>query len=100
MPTVVRIPAPMLPLTRNERQVQVRASSVQACIQELDQRFPGFRERLCDENGQVKPFVSIFVNGEDIETLHLLNTQLVDGDEVTIVPAIAGGVDRTSDINS
>ena len=81
----------MLTLTRNQKEVRVNSASVSSCIGELERRFPGFKDRLCEENGDVKPFVSIFVNGEDIDTLQGLRTQLGDGDEVTIVPAIAGG---------
>jgi len=56
-----------------------------------DTRYPGIRDRICDESGQVRRFVNVFVNGEDIRFLQQLETPVKAGDEVSIVPAIAGG---------
>ena len=60
-------------------------------VQGLDGSFPGMRERLCDETGELRRFVNIYVNGEDVRFLKGLQTALGDGDEVSIVPAVAGG---------
>ena len=89
----VRIPTPLRKLTNNEELVEVSGSTVGEIIAELQTRYPGFQERLLDENGQIRRFVNIYVNDEDVRFLDGRNTTLKDGDEVSIVPAIAGGRD-------
>ena len=91
MPTNIRIPTPLRKLTNNEEVVQVTATTVGAAIAELQSRFPGIEERLVDEKGEVRRFVNIYVNEEDIRFLQNRATPLKDGDEVSIIPAIAGG---------
>lgn len=69
----------------------VAGATVGAVVQDLESKHPGIRERLCDEAGKVRRFVNIYVNGDDIRFLSSLETAVKDGDEVSIVPAIAGG---------
>lgn len=91
MPTKVRIPTPLRKLTNNEELVEVNAATIGAAIDELQSRFPGIAERLVDEKGEVRRFVNVYVNEEDIRFLKNRETPLKDGDEVSIIPAIAGG---------
>lgn len=91
MPVKVRIPTPLRKLTNNEEVVEVSAASIGAAIGELQTRYPGIRERLLDESGAVRRFVNVYVNEEDIRFLQNQQTALKDGDEVSIIPAIAGG---------
>lgn len=91
MPVNVRIPTPLRKLTNEQELVQVAPGTVQAAIRELQSRFPGIQERLVDEAGQVRRFVNVYVNEEDIRFLQNGDTVLKDGDEVSIIPAIAGG---------
>ena len=87
----VRIPTPLRKLTNNEEVVEVDASTINEAIAELQARFPGFKERLLDETGAVRRFVNVYVNEEDIRLLENQQTKLKDGDEISIIPAIAGG---------
>jgi sulfur-carrier protein len=91
MPKNVRIPTPLRKLTNNEELVQVDAATIGDAINELQSRFPGIAERLIDEKGEVRRFVNVYVNEEDIRFLQNKNTPLKDGDEISIIPAIAGG---------
>jgi molybdopterin synthase sulfur carrier subunit len=87
----VRIPTPLRKLTNGAEEVTVAGATIGALIQDLEKKFPGMKERLCDESGQVRRFVNIFANDEDIRFLQNLDTPVKDTDEVSIVPAIAGG---------
>lgn len=87
----VRIPTPLRKLTNNEELVEVNGSTVGEIITELQTRYPGFQERLLDGNGQIRRFVNVYVNEEDVRFLENQNTILKEGDEVSIIPAIAGG---------
>ena len=87
----VRIPTPLRKLTNNEEVVEVKAETIGDAIVELQSRFPGIKERLVDENGDVRRFVNVYVNEEDIRFLQNQGTPLKDGDEISIIPAIAGG---------
>ncbi len=91
MATQVRIPTPLRKLTNNQEVVETTAATVGAAISELQARFPGIKERLVDERGGVRRFVNVYVNEEDIRFLSNQATPLKDGDEVSIIPAIAGG---------
>jgi molybdopterin synthase sulfur carrier subunit len=91
MPVLVRIPTPMRALTKGAAEVKVTAETVDDVIADLERQFPGFRDRLVEENGEIRRFVNIYVNQEDIRFLQGGQTALKQGDEVTIVPAIAGG---------
>ena len=87
----VRIPTPLRKLTNNEELVEVNASNVGAAIVELQGRYPGIKERLIDETGAIRRFVNVYVNEEDIRFLQNQETPLKPADEISIIPAIAGG---------
>ena len=87
----VRIPTPLRKLTNNEEVVEVSAATIGDAITELQTRCPGIKERLVDESGSVRRFVNVYVNEEDIRFLQNQQTTLKDGDEISIIPAIAGG---------
>ena len=91
MTVKVRIPTPLRKLTHDEEIVQVGAATVGAAIAELQSRYPGIKERLTDDAGNVRRFVNVYVNEEDIRFLQNQETPLKDGDEISIIPAIAGG---------
>ena len=91
MPKKVRIPTPLRKLTNNEELVEVSGATIAEAIDELQNRYPGIRERLVDEKGEVRRFVNVYVNEEDIRFLKNQQTPLKDGDEISIIPAIAGG---------
>ncbi len=91
MPVKVLIPTPLRNLTANAAEVQAEAASVSALIEALEKAHPGLKERLCDESGKLRRFVNVYLNEEDIRFLSGEATALKDGDEVSIVPAIAGG---------
>jgi molybdopterin synthase sulfur carrier subunit len=87
----VRIPTPLRKLTNDLEVVSAAGANVGELLDNLDKAFPGLRERICDEQGNVRRFVNIFVNDEDIRFLEERATPVKDTDEVSIVPAIAGG---------
>ena len=91
MAVTVRIPTPLRRLTDGKDRVDAEGDRLTAVIDSLDAQFPGFKERLCDENGDIRHFVNIYVNTEDVRRLDGLNTATKSGDEVSIVPAVAGG---------
>jgi len=92
MPTV-RIPTPLRKLTQGKEEVAAAGKTIGDLIADLEKNYPGIKERLCDENGQVRRFVNIFQNEEDIRFLQNLDTPVKETDEISIVPAIAGGAD-------
>ena len=87
----VRIPAPLRPLTNNLDVVAAEGGSVLAIIDGLDTAYPGIKDRICDETGEIRRFVNVYVNGDDVRFLQGIDTTLKAGDEVSIVPAVAGG---------
>ncbi|MFM7267385.1 MAG: MoaD/ThiS family protein [Cyanobium sp.] len=91
MAVQVLIPTPLQKFTNDEASVSLEASSVDALLAALDQRYPGIIGRLCDESGKLRRFLNVYVNSEDIRFLDHQATALADGDEVSIVPAVAGG---------
>lgn len=91
MPVKVLIPTPLRNLTGNAADVLVDAANVTGLIAALEAKHPGLKERLCDESGKLRRFVNVYLNEEDIRFLKAEATELKDGDEVSIVPAIAGG---------
>lgn len=90
MATVVRVPTPLRTLTGGADEVSAEGSTVRNVIENLEQKHPGMKDRLLDEKG-VRRFVNIYVGEEDIRFLSGLDTELKDGDQISIVPAIAGG---------
>lgn len=91
MATNVRIPTPLRKLTKEQEIVQASGTNVGEIIDDLENSFPGLKERICDEEGNIRRFVNVFLNDEDIRFLEEKSTAVKDGDELSIVPAIAGG---------
>lgn len=91
MPVTVRIPTPLRAVTKGSAEVQAKGETVDDVIGDLERQYPGLRDRIVDETGELRRFVNIYVNQEDIRFLQAKKTALKDGDEVSIVPAIAGG---------
>jgi sulfur-carrier protein len=91
MPVTVRVPTPMRKMTNDQQEVQASGDSIAAVLTDLESRYPGFTNRICDENGELRRFINVYVNDEDIRFLQGKETALNDGDEISIVPAIAGG---------
>jgi len=91
MSVQVRVPTPLRRFTGGAEEVNANGATVAALVNNLEKNYPGIKERICDEEGRVRRFVNIFVNGDDIRFLSNLDTAIKDGDEVSIVPAIAGG---------
>jgi len=87
----VRIPTPLRKLTGGADEVSIEASTIGELIDNLEAAHAGLKERLCDDAGEIRRFVNVYVNDEDVRFLDGRNTALKDGDEVSIVPAIAGG---------
>ena len=91
MSITVLIPTPLQKFTRDEASVDIEATNVDGLLQALEGRYPGILQRLCDETGKLRRFLNVYVNSEDIRFLDNQATSLNDGDEVSIVPAVAGG---------
>ena len=91
MSVLVRIPTPLRRVTNGVPEVQAKGQDVGQMIEDLERQYPGMRERLCEESGELRRFLNIYVNQEDVRFLSGRETVLKDGDEVSIVPAIAGG---------
>ena len=91
MAVTVKIPTPLRNLTGDAGEYSAESASLTALVEELEGAYPGMRERLVDEGGELRRFVNLFVNGEDIRFMQGLETALKEGDEVSIVPAVAGG---------
>ena len=87
----VRIPTPLRKLTQNQEVVQIEGATIRDVINNLEQSYPGMKERICDEQNNIHRFVNVFVNDEDIRFLQDAETAVKPGDEVSIFPAIAGG---------
>ena len=86
-----RIPGPLRNLSGGEATVEVQASNLRGAIEQLDARFPGFKGRLLDDDGQPRQFVNLFLNDEDVRLGKGLDSPLSEQDEIAIVPAVAGG---------
>jgi len=91
MAVSVRIPTPLRKLTAGADEVSIEAASISELIDNLEAAHPGLKDRLCDANGEIRRFVNVYLNDEDVRFLDGRKTALKDGDEVSIVPAIAGG---------
>ncbi len=87
----VRIPTPLRRVTNGADKVDVSGDTLGEIIGSLDSQYPGIRGRLCDEEGELRNFVNVYINGEDVRFLDGLGTATKSGDEVSIVPAVAGG---------
>ena len=91
MGVVVKIPGPLRRLTNGEPQADIEVGSIKEAIDTLEELYPGMKERLLDESGALRYFVNMYLNGEDVRFLQDLGTATKAGDEVSIVPAVAGG---------
>jgi molybdopterin synthase sulfur carrier subunit len=91
MPTSVRIPVQLRTLTNGQEVITGTGRSVLEIIQDIDRQYPGLKDRICESDGRVRRFVNIFINEEDIRFLENLNTPITENDELSIIPAIAGG---------
>lgn len=90
MSVTVRIPTPLRKLTGETAEVTADGADIAEVLQSIDAQFPGIMERLCDESGQLRKFVNVYVGEEDIRFLDGLGTK-VDGQVISIIPAVAGG---------
>jgi molybdopterin synthase sulfur carrier subunit len=91
MAVLVRVPTPLRRLTKDNDKIEVDASTVAELIDRMESDYPGMKERLVDENGELRYFVNIYLNGEDVRFLQGIQTSTKSGDEISIVPAVAGG---------
>ncbi len=91
MSVTVRIPGPLRKISNGADKVEVEGSDLGSLVAALEAQFPGMKERLVDENGELRYFVNLYLNNEDVRFLDGLNTPVSPGDEVSIVPAVAGG---------
>lgn len=99
MPVTVRIPTPLRNLTDDQESVTANGETVAAVIEDLQGQYPGLKERLCDDNGSLRRFVNVFLNDEDIRFQDGPETSVKDGDELSIIPAIAGGTGRPAAVS-
>ncbi|SVB30605.1 uncharacterized protein METZ01_LOCUS183459 [marine metagenome] len=88
----VRIPTPLMKLTDNQSEVSAEGETISDIIDNLENQFNGIKERICEENGAPRRFINIYINEEDIRFLEGEKTVVKDGDEISIIPAIAGGI--------
>jgi molybdopterin synthase sulfur carrier subunit len=91
MAITVKIPTPLQKLTKNQAEVKINGADIKEIIENLEKDYPGIKDRICDENGKVRKFINIYVNEEDVRFLQQDKTPVKDGDEISIIPAIAGG---------
>ena len=91
MSIVVRIPTPLRKMTNGQAKVEVDSAVLGDLVEKLNSEYPGFKDRLVDEEGELRYFVNIYLNGEDVRFMEGLKTATIDGDEISIVPAVAGG---------
>jgi len=91
MATKVRIPAPLRKLTKDQAVVESNGATIEEVLTDLEKNYPGIKERICDEAGQVRRFINIFLNGEDIRFKEGAKTKVTGESEISIIPAIAGG---------
>ena len=91
MPSV-RIPTPLRKLSGDREELNISAANVSELIEGLEQECPGIKDRICDEDGNIRRFINLYVNNEDIRFLNGIETELSENDNVSIIPAIAGGI--------
>ena len=91
MSVMVRIPTPLRRMTNGKDKVEVESDNLGDLVEKLNSEFPGFKDRMVDEEGELRYFVNIYLNGEDVRFMDGLNTSTSSGDEISIVPAVAGG---------
>jgi len=91
MAVTVRIPSPLQPLSGGQPSVEANGATLRDVLDDLETQFPGIKERLYDDDGNLRRFVNLYVNDEDVRFLQGEETAIAEGDEVSIIPAIAGG---------
>ena len=91
MAVTVRIPTPLRKLTSDQPEVEAVGGNIESIIENLETNHPGIKERICDDSGNIRRFVNIYLNDEDIRFLDGTATAVTDGDEISVIPAIAGG---------
>ena len=91
MAVKVRIPTPLRKLTNGLDEVSVNGATVSAVLEDLERQYPGIKERICEGDGKLRKFVNLYLNDEDIRFKENLSTAVKESDELSIVPAIAGG---------
>jgi molybdopterin synthase sulfur carrier subunit len=91
MAVKVKIPTPLRGLTGDIDTVSAEGGTLEELVGALEGSYPGMKERLCDDTGALRRFVNVYINGEDVRFLEGLSSPLKEGDEVSIVPAVAGG---------
>ena len=92
MAITVRIPTPLRRVTDGQDKVDTEGATLAQIIDSMESQYPGIKERLCDEDGNLRNFVNVYVNGEDVRFLDGIDSATGDGDEISIVPAVAGGI--------
>ena len=98
MSIIVRIPTPLRKITDGKDEVNAEGSTVGEVINDLEAKHSGLKERICEDNGELRRFVNLYLNDEDIRFENNLDTAVKDGDEISIIPAIAGGLNITVDV--
>ena len=91
MSATVRIPTPLRKVPNGEDKASVNAGSMDDVVDSLEHQFPGIKDRICDTDGSLRSFVNVYINGEDIRFIDGMSSTVNSGDEVSIVPAVAGG---------
>ncbi len=91
MAVKVRVPTPLMKLTNNKSEVTAEGATISEILNNLESQFAGIKERICEESGTPRRFINIYLNEEDIRFLEGESTAVKDGDEISIIPAIAGG---------
>jgi len=92
MAVIVRIPTPLRKLTGGQADVEAEGSTVREVFENLESAHQGFRAKICDDSGEIRRFINVFVNGDDVRHQSGLDTAVRSGDEISVVPAIAGGL--------
>jgi sulfur-carrier protein len=92
MSVKIRIPTPLRTLTNDQDVISGDGGTLAAAIEGLEASYPGIKDRICDDTGEIRRFVNVYINGEDVRFLNGLDSELKSGDEVSIVPAVAGGI--------
>ena len=87
----VRIPTPLRRLTNGQDKATLTSTNIKNMVDDLEENFPGMKKRLCDDEGNLRNFVNVYINGEDVRFLNGIDTALKNGDEISLVPAVAGG---------
>ena len=91
MSVIVRIPTPLQNLTNGEKEVNIASGQLKQIIETLEKDYPGIKERIVDDEGELRRFVNIYIDEEDVRFLKGMDTKVSEGSEVSIIPAVAGG---------